>query len=136
MVVHRSADKPFADVNPLGVVVRSVRPLDPGASFALHSGFLYRLDDGEPRIQHLAFHLELEDEPAAAPYLWADVGLDEGNSRVVARGAWSYASGYTLRSRLRRKLLRRSNPRVHTGRGWQRVDVRHLCQGGPQAARL
>jgi hypothetical protein len=91
MVVHRSADKPFADVNPLGVVVRSVRPLDPGASFALHSGFLYRLDDGEPRIQHLAFHLELEDEPAAAPYLWADVGLDEGNSRVVA--AWLAVRG-------------------------------------------
>jgi len=87
MVVHRSSERPFGGVRHLGVIVRAVPPLDPSEPFGLHSGFLYRIDDGAPRFSHLAWHFDLQDEPAGDPkYLWSDTGLDEGNSRVVA--AW------------------------------------------------
>ena len=89
MTVSRSDERPYAEVRSLGVVVMAVPPLDHRAAFGLHSGLLYRVDDGGPRISHLAWHFDLRDEPANDPYLWADVGLDEDNSRMVA--AWLYA---------------------------------------------
>ncbi|MDH2402003.1 hypothetical protein QCM77_18860 [Bradyrhizobium sp. SSUT18] len=87
MTVHRSSERPFADVRHLGVVVCAVGALDPSEDFGLHSGFLYQLDSGGPRISHLGWHFELHDHPADDDrYLWADTGLDEGNSHVIA--AW------------------------------------------------
>jgi hypothetical protein len=87
MAVHQSSARPFADVRHLGVVVRAVDGIDPNEPFGLHSGFLYKLDGAEPRFNHLAWHFDLRDEPASDDrYLWADTGLDEGNSRVMA--AW------------------------------------------------
>ena len=86
MTVNRSSERPFSDVRALGVVVRSVPAIAPEDHYGVHSGLLYRIDGGMPRISHLAWHFRLRDEPAADPYLWADVGLDESNSRIVA--AW------------------------------------------------
>ena len=86
MPVQPSQVRPFGDVNALGIVVCRAPRLNPADELPLHSGFLYKLDAGMPRISHLAWHLDLRDEPAADPYMWANVGLDEANSRFVA--AW------------------------------------------------
>jgi hypothetical protein len=87
MTVHLSSESPFAGVRHLGVVIRAVDALDPNEPFGLHSGFLYQLDDGEPRINHLGWHFAMHDHPADdARYLWANTGLDEGNSHLIA--AW------------------------------------------------
>jgi hypothetical protein len=87
MTVCRSDERPFDAVKYLGVVVRAVDSIDPAASFGLHSGFLYKLDGQPPRLNHLAWHFDLRDEPAVDDkYLWADTGLDERNSQVIA--AW------------------------------------------------
>lgn len=85
-LVQPSSSAPFSAVASLGVVVRSVPPIDRSTNFALHAGFLYKIDNAEPRISHLAWHYRLEDKPAEGPYLWANVGLDDVSCRVVA--AW------------------------------------------------
>lgn len=86
MAVYRSDERPFDDVRALGVVVSPVPALSPQDPYGVHSGILYKIDGGSARISHLAWHFRLEDVPAADPYLWADVGLDDANSRVIA--AW------------------------------------------------
>lgn len=86
MTVYRSDERPFNDVRALGVAVRSVPALSPDDQYGLHSGLLYKIDGGFPRISHLAWHFQLKDDPVADPYLWADVGLDTNNSRIIA--AW------------------------------------------------
>jgi hypothetical protein len=52
----------------------------------LHVVVLYRLAAEQTRACHLAFHLDLRDEPAAdlTGLFWADAGLDDANKRVVA----------------------------------------------------
>ena len=86
MTVSRSDERPFSDVRALGVVVSPVSALAPEDQYGLHTGILYKIDGGSPRISHFAWHFDLRDDDAADPYLWADVGLDESNSRFVA--AW------------------------------------------------
>ena len=86
MTVHRSNERPFSEVRALGVVVMPVPALSPEDQYGLHSGLLYKIDDGSPRISHLAWHFRLRDDAASDPYLWADTALDENNSRFVA--AW------------------------------------------------
>ena len=69
--------RPFSEVNHVGVVIQRTE-------HGLHSGLLYQLPNSEPRILHLAFHHMLRDEPAALPYRWSDMGLDEDNKLVLA----------------------------------------------------
>lgn len=76
MPVLEAAGRPFADVEHVGLALRRT-PL------GMHSGILYRLPNEEPRILHLAFHHDLQDEPAAPPYRWSELGLDEVNKEIL-----------------------------------------------------
>ncbi len=69
--------RPFSDVSHVGVAIQRTE-------HGLHSGLLYKLPNSEPRILHLAFHHMLRDEPAALPFRWSDMGLDEDNKLVLA----------------------------------------------------
>ncbi|CCD96501.1 hypothetical protein BRAO375_600074 [Bradyrhizobium sp. ORS 375] len=86
MTVYRSDERPFDDVQALGVVISPAPALVPEDQYGLHSGLLYKIDGQPARISHLAWHHQLRDEPAADPFLWADVGLSAENSRFIA--AW------------------------------------------------
>ena len=75
-MVLESAAREFVEVDHVGVVIRET-------ANGFHSGLLYRLD-GDARILHLAFHYDLRDELAVAPYRWANLGLDDDNKVVLA----------------------------------------------------
>jgi hypothetical protein len=80
MVGQRASEAPFDGVSDLGVAIREF------GSGQNHCAILYKLDGRGARFCHLANHLDLRDEIAHAPYLWADTGLDPANRRFVA--AW------------------------------------------------
>lgn len=86
MVVFHSRERPFSDVSNIGIAIREVeRPPRP---IGHHCGFLYKLDGGDPRLLHFAWHYILRDDAPPEAYLWADMGFDEPNGRYVA----AYAS--------------------------------------------
>src|SRR5690348_4900841 len=78
MPVLEAGDRPFSEVDHVGVVIQVPSP------GYWHAGWLYRLPDEEPRILHLEGHHRLADEPAAAPFRWAELGLDALNKEVLA----------------------------------------------------
>ena len=78
MPVLEAANRPFEDVDHVGVVIQVPAP------GYWHAGWLYRLPDEEPRILHLEWHYQLSDMPAAAPFRWAQLGLDTLNKEVLA----------------------------------------------------
>lgn len=78
MSVLAAADRSFCEVEHVGL---AIQPVEGGN---LHSGLLYRLAGREPRILHLAFHHRLEDDVAAEPFRWSQLGLDEDNKIVLA----------------------------------------------------
>ena len=45
---------------------------------------LYKLDTAGPRLVHFAWHHDLRDDAPDAPYLWANIGLDDVNGRFLA----------------------------------------------------
>ncbi len=57
-----------------------------------HCGLLYRLDDGEVRMLHLAFHFDLRDEELRSDYWCAPAGLEVENQLVVAAFASAIAN--------------------------------------------
>jgi hypothetical protein len=62
----------------LGVAIKEIN------QHQQHCGLLYKLDTALPRMLHLAWHVDLRDEPAPNDYFWAEVSLDETNRRVIA----------------------------------------------------
>ncbi|PKA44039.1 hypothetical protein CWR43_06960 [Rhizobium sullae] len=71
------AERPFSEVDDVGVVICQ-------GAVGWHVGLLYKAADGEPRVLHLAFHHDLKDEVAEAPFRWAQIGLDSDNKAVLA----------------------------------------------------
>ncbi|WP_144435578.1 hypothetical protein [Roseovarius atlanticus] len=57
-----------------------------------HCGLLYRLDDGEVRMLHLAFHFDLRDDEWRPDYCCAPVGFELENQLVVAAFANAVAN--------------------------------------------
>jgi hypothetical protein len=84
MIVNHPQDRGFAEVEQLGAVI-----MQPDAG-RYHVGVLYKLDDGIPRICHLAWHHILcpAEDPAQREWVWLQCALDEIN-RKVARSAFA-----------------------------------------------
>ncbi|WP_162888067.1 hypothetical protein [Sphingomonas mesophila] len=78
MAVLEAEDRPFAEVEHVGVVIRNTE------SGFWHAGLLYRVADQQPRILHLRFHYQLADDQASPPFRWAQLGLDSDNKIVLA----------------------------------------------------
>ena len=70
----------------LGLAIRNI------ADEQNHCGILYRLDSGEVRMLHLAFHFDLRDEELRANYWCAPAGLELENQLVVAAFASTIAN--------------------------------------------
>ncbi|AMA55039.1 hypothetical protein [Bradyrhizobium sp. CCGE-LA001] len=84
MPLRSNAEHPFAEVNFLGIVAKKVDPIYEGHEFGIHVGFLYQLEDNQPRVAHFAWHeIQRDDEPDDS-YLWSEINLDESNRLVVA----------------------------------------------------
>ena len=86
MVVHRSSDKPISLLDMFGVAIKAID------ANQRHVGMLYKTNS-EVRLCHLAFHLDLRDEPARMSYSWAEAGLDEFNRRFLAAECARMAAG-------------------------------------------
>lgn len=85
-MLHDPTDVPFERVEHVGIVIGYSQGED------RHTGFLYHLDNGEPRMAHVAFHFLYRDDPADPKFMWTDlVGIDAINKKVVA--SWIAARG-------------------------------------------
>ncbi|MDR3402514.1 MAG: hypothetical protein P4L99_08450 [Chthoniobacter sp.] len=79
MKAYRGTEKPFADAPYAVVAVREFGP-----DF-FHLGIVHRSDeDGISRMLHLAWHFDLQNEPAEPEYFWIDPGYSRYRSRQVA----------------------------------------------------
>lgn len=78
MPVLEADARPFGDVDHVGVAIYVTAP-----GF-WHAGLLYQLPEEEPRILHLEWHYRLADDQAAAPFRWAQLGIDDANKAVLA----------------------------------------------------
>ncbi|NVN85976.1 MAG: hypothetical protein HXX15_07780 [Rhodopseudomonas sp.] len=79
-----SNERPFSDVDYLGIAATRVDPIYEGQEFGLHAGFLYRVDNSRPRLAHFAWHESQRDDEPSDRYLWNDINLNEFNRRFVA----------------------------------------------------
>jgi hypothetical protein len=92
MLVYPASERPFSTVQNVGIAVRQIER--PDRPVSRHCGLLYKVDGGQTRLLHFAFHCDLRDELAKEPYLWANIGFDEINGRFVA----AYAAQLTHNS--------------------------------------
>jgi hypothetical protein len=77
--VHIATEKPFSEVRFVAV---ALKPID---ETQRHIGLLHRGDDRhEPMMLHLAWHLDLRNEPARADYVWVDPTIHERRAKQVA----------------------------------------------------
>jgi hypothetical protein len=83
MIVSTSVDCPFSWVNKVALAIRSFPgETSPGQR---HVAFLYRLDDGSPKLVHLAWHHMLKRDDPEPEYMWADFAeLVQEDRRVMA----------------------------------------------------
>jgi hypothetical protein len=86
MVIDAPGDKAISLLDTFGVAIKAID------SNQRHVGMLYRVDAGV-RLCHLAFHLDLRDEPAGTSYFWAEAGLDAANRRFMAAQCARLAEG-------------------------------------------
>src|SRR5262245_54465967 len=86
MVVHSPSDKAINLLDIFGVAIKAID------TYQRHVGMLYKIDS-EVRLCHLAFHLDLRDEPAGASYGWAEAGHDPANRRFMAAQCARLAKG-------------------------------------------
>jgi hypothetical protein len=77
MVIHRPSEKSINSLDRFGVAIKAI------GSNQRHIGMIYKAQS-QVRMCHLAFHLDLRDEPAAPSYFWAELGLDEANRKLLA----------------------------------------------------
>lgn len=87
MPVLCAPERKFDEVDGVAVAIRRID------ANQLHCGLLYKSDDDETRLLHLAFHHRLLDEKPNEKYRWADVGLDPFNRQVFAALASLIAEG-------------------------------------------
>ncbi|WP_283966822.1 hypothetical protein [Tritonibacter sp. AK171] len=86
MPVVGGADNSLEEHHFLGLAIKNI------AGDQNHCGVLYRLDSGEIRMLHLAFHYDLRDEKLKPDYLCAPAGLEFENQLVVAAYASAIAN--------------------------------------------
>lgn len=85
MTLATSEQSAFADVKYLGVAAKAVSPLLKSQEFGVHAGFIYKIDEDDPRVAHLAWHEDQRDNQIDATYLWSPMPfLEEPNCHVVA----------------------------------------------------
>ena len=85
MVLASNEDRPFDDVDCLGVAACKVSPVYEGQNFGIHVALLYRTDGNPARLAHLAWHfLHHPGDPPDARFRWAQIPLDSINASFVA----------------------------------------------------
>lgn len=68
------------DINALDVLGISIKKIEINQR---HVGILYREENQQTRMCHLAWHHALRDNPVPNDYHWVEVTLDEANKQIV-----------------------------------------------------
>lgn len=77
--VHLNAEKPFSEMRFVAVALKAIDAAQ------LHVGLLHRGDNQqEPRLLHLAWHLDLRNEAVRGKYVWVDPAVHERRAKQVA----------------------------------------------------
>ncbi|MCX6980995.1 MAG: hypothetical protein NTV08_09630 [Verrucomicrobia bacterium] len=79
MKAHQGTAKPFADAPRAVVAIKQTHPN------AFHLGIIHRSDEDQvSRMLHLAWHFDLQNEPAEPDYFWVEPGYPSFRARQVA----------------------------------------------------
>lgn len=115
-LLHAPADVPFEAIQHVALGVRQIR------GGQRHVGVLYRSKTptdaaGEIRLLHLAWHHDLQDQPAQAKYSWVEPRIPSARARVLARLCARLADVYQAGERKIAYALRYSDGYFHPETG-------------------